>query len=112
MQYLQHPRMNERPPDQFPFAKPTTQPPREQQTLSPEVLDRRRARAGAIIGGEQQPQRVLDLAIRIQDHAVLRVVDQSNRQRVLEFPPPCFVQMATFAGTCYVAVYGATHLLS
>src|SRR5262249_18404213 len=82
-------------PDQFAFAKPATQPPREQQALFPEVLDYRRTRAGALIGGEQGPQRVLHLAIRIQDDPALGVVDQADRQRRLEFSPPRLVQDAT-----------------
>ena len=78
MKHLQHPRMDERPPDQFPFAHPTTQSSREQQALLPEVSDGRAAGAGAFIGGEQGPQRILDLAIWIQDHPALRIVDQSD----------------------------------
>ena len=58
------------------------------------MLDRRRARAGALKGGEQKPQCVLDLAVRIQDHSALRVVDQSDWQRVLELSAPRFVQNA------------------
>src|SRR5262245_60919266 len=94
MQHLQHPRMDERSPDQFAFAEPAPQPPWEQQALFPEVLDRRRARAGALKGGEQDPQRILDLAIRIQDDLALRVVDQADGQRRLEFSPPGLAQDA------------------
>jgi hypothetical protein len=78
MKHLQHPGMDEASPDPLPFAHPTTQSSREQQALLPEVSDSRAAGAGAFIGVEQGPQCILDLAIWIEDHPALRIVDQSD----------------------------------
>ena len=78
MKHLQYPRTDERLPEQLTFVHTTTQSSPEQQALLTEVSDGRAAGADVFIGDEQGPQRILDLAIWIEDYLILRIVDQSD----------------------------------
>jgi len=71
--------------------------------LIPEGLDGRRGRSAPLEGLEQQPQRALDLLVRIENRVVLVIIRQADRQVHLQLPAARGVQHTPLqAGMQYV----------
>ena len=85
VQHLEDPRMGQGLPMQIALARPAPRAAWKVQPLLAEVLDRGGGGAGSGEGGEQGPQRVLHLGVRIEHHPIERVVGHPHRQRHFEY---------------------------
>ncbi len=94
VQHLQRARVNQLRPDQFAAADAATQSSGKEKPTIVEVLDRRAGRPRLFEGREKRSQRLLDLTIRIEDDAVLGIVNEADGQRCLEFAAAGLVQNA------------------
>jgi hypothetical protein len=83
-----------RPPHQLAFAWSGLDVTREEQILRLESAHCCRGCSSATEGLEQQPNGVLDLLIRIEDHSIQRIIRKADRQRHLQLTTPGFVQNA------------------
>ena len=75
-------------PDKLALVGTAAQPAWKEQLLGMEVLYHRQTRTRALEGVEEQLHGRLHLGIRIEDDAILRIMDEADRQHLFELPAP------------------------
>ena len=92
VQDLQGPAVAQLVPHQGALVHAAKDPTGKQQSLVLKVLHGSVCRSRAIVGFEEQADRLLYLAVRVEDHAILTIVNESRRKPDLQPAPSRFVQ--------------------